>query len=36
MTAKMEHVVKNKLLPKEILDGCCYAHPNLLEKLNGH
>ena len=35
-TAPIEYVVKNNLLPKEVLVQCCYAHPELLENLNGN
>lgn len=32
-TAPVEYAIKNHLFPKWIEDQCCYAHPELLEKV---
>jgi|SRR6185503_13856675 len=34
-TSSIEYAIEHKLLRPEIMEGCCYAHPELLEKLNG-
>ena len=31
----IKELLKNRLLPDGVIDNCCYAHPELLERLNG-
>ena len=33
-TVPIMYAIKNKLLPQEVIDQCCYAHPELLKKLD--
>lgn len=35
ITAPIEYIIAKKLLPDNVLNQCCYAHPELLEVLNG-
>jgi hypothetical protein len=34
-TSSIEFAIEHNLLRPEVLVGCCYAHPELLDKLNG-
>lgn len=35
-TAPIMVAIKKRLLPESVMQQCCYAHPELLEKLNGN
>jgi hypothetical protein len=34
-TYPIEKIIASGFMDKKIMDQCCYAHPELLEKLNG-